>query len=514
MALGEGCPAAYARLEKLMHRRLGRECLYVPSCRLGLYVALRHWCPPGGRVLMSPVNDDVIFFVVLAAGLRPVQAPLKAEDGSIDLAAVPAGLWRGLSAVLTTNLYGNPDLAPELRARCDLLGIPLLEDAAHAIGSEVAGRPVGGFGDASVFSLSKHTGAKTGGFLAIADPALRAGLERARDELLEPGRLSAEIAYALRPYAEAGVRGLRLVTAARATLRLLGLQERDGIRMELRPGALKQALSARTPVLADFHSWVRVDMHDYRLRPGGLRLRRTHRLLTRLDDTLAAYRAGAARLLATRWARPGPGPVQPLFRVPLLVADRDAAIAALARHRMTVGYLYDPPLDAYAGEVFTDPSPAPEGATWFARHALPVDPLEADRVIRALTASDTRPAARDGSAAGRPPGPGAATGAGGGSDHAAGPHPAAGRPAATRAGRSPGRSGTGGAEPADDHIGRPPPTPVLPEPPRRAPTQLGSPPAATGPDSGSAAGRSPGRTTTPAQSDGPGRDVGQGEGRG
>ncbi|MEU9011446.1 DegT/DnrJ/EryC1/StrS family aminotransferase [Streptomyces sp. NPDC048479] len=384
-----------------MGRRLGRECLYVPSCRIGLYVALRHWCPPGGRVLMSPVNDDVIFFVVLAAGLRPVQAPLNAEDGSIDTAAVADSVWRGLSAVITTNLYGNPDPVPELRAHCDRLGIPLIEDAAHAIGSEVAGRPVGTFGDASVFSLSKHTGAKTGGFLAVADPALRSTLERARDELLEPARLSAEIAYGLRPYAEAGVRGLRLVRAARATQRLLGLEEREDIRMELRPGELKQAMST-APALADFHSWIRVDMHDYRLRPGGLRLRRTERLLTRLDGRLAAHRAGTRRLYATEWAPARPGPVQPLFRVPLLVEDRDAAIAALARHRITVGYLYDPPLDTYAGEVFTDPSPVPDRAAWFARHALPVDPLRADQVISVLTELRARPAPPPGAEAAPP----------------------------------------------------------------------------------------------------------------
>ncbi|MEW5632339.1 DegT/DnrJ/EryC1/StrS family aminotransferase, partial [Streptomyces hydrogenans] len=89
----------------------------------------------------------------------------------LDPAAVPDAVWSGLSAVLTTNLYGNPDPAPALRERCDRLGIPLLEDAAHAIGSTVGGRPVGAWGDAAVFSLSKHTGAKTGGFLAVADPA-------------------------------------------------------------------------------------------------------------------------------------------------------------------------------------------------------------------------------------------------------------------------------------------------------------------------------------------------------
>ncbi|MFD9286974.1 DegT/DnrJ/EryC1/StrS family aminotransferase [Streptomyces sp. NPDC060030] len=397
MAHGENGPADRAvagALEAAMRTRLGRECLYVPSCRLGLYVALRHWCEPGGKILMSPVNDDVILFVVLAAGLRPVQAPLSASDGSIDVDAVPDSVWNGLSGVLTTNLYGNPDPARRLRERCDRLGVPLIEDAAHAIGSFTDGAPVGSFGDAAVFSLSKHVGAKAGGFLAVADPALRTPLEQARDALLDPARLTAELAYTVRPYAEAAVRGLRLAPAAWWALRLLGLQEREDIRMPLRPGELRRALGA-APSLTALHSWVGVDMHDYRIAPGRARLRRIQHLLAGLDGRLAAHRAGTERLLATRWApRALTGsPVQPLFRVPLLVADRDAAVAALARRRVTVGYLYDPPLDTYAGERFTDPSPSPAGAARFARHALPVDPLRAGPVIETLASAGIRPLA-------------------------------------------------------------------------------------------------------------------------
>lgn len=423
-----------------MRARLGRECVYVPSCRFGLFVALRHWCPPGGRVLMSPVNDDVIFFVVLAAGLRPVQAPLNPLDASIDVDAVPDDLWGSLSAVLTTNLYGNPDDAPRLRAKCDASGIVLFEDGAHAIGSEVGGRPVGAWGDASVFSLSKHVGAKAGGFLSCADPGLRGALEKTCEDLLLPGRLTAELAYTVRPYAEAAVRGLRLRRAAWATMRRLGLTEREGIRMPLRPGALARAVGA-APDLTASDSWVRVDMHDYRLRSGNLRLGRIGRGLDRLDGVLAACRAGTEQLLSTPWARPlprggtkaageaglrveasgdspgagqGSGPQavaravrrpvapiapvvvrrnpQPLFRVPLFVADRDAAIAALARRDIVVGYLYDPPLDDYAGADFTDLSPDPRGARWFARHALPVDPLRARQVVDVLEESGARPA--------------------------------------------------------------------------------------------------------------------------
>ncbi|MET9820356.1 MULTISPECIES: DegT/DnrJ/EryC1/StrS family aminotransferase [Streptomyces] len=410
MAMGEAGPVSVRdgspprrRLEATMRERLGRECVYVPSCRFGLYAALRHWCPPGGRVLMSPVNDDVILFVVLAAGLRPVQAPLDPSDASIDVDAVPEEVWGSLSAVLTTNLYGNPDPAPRLRARCDALGIPLFEDAAHAIGSEVGGRPVGAWGDASVFSLSKHVGARAGGILAVADPGLRDALEKSCDGLLLPRRATAELAYAVRPYAEAAVRGLRLRGAAWATMRLLGLTEREEIRMPLRPGALARA-AASAPGLDAHDPWVRVDMHDYRLRGGRFRLGRVGRRLDRLDGVLAGCRAGTELLLSTRWAKPavrkgaggrpadGAGGAQPLFRVPLLVADRDAAVRALARRGIVVGYLYDPPLDDYAGADFTDPSPAPEGARWFARHALPVDPLRARAAVAALEESGVRPA--------------------------------------------------------------------------------------------------------------------------
>ncbi|CAL9456046.1 UDP-4-amino-4-deoxy-L-arabinose--oxoglutarate aminotransferase [Streptomyces sp. enrichment culture] len=398
MAIGEAGPGSARpgvqprELEQTLRARLGRESVYMPSCRLGLYVALRHWCPPGGRVLMSPVNDDVIFFVVLAAGLRPVQAPLNPFDASLDVDAVPDDVWGSLSAVLTTNLYGNPDPAPGLRARCASLGIPLIEDAAHAIGSETGGRPVGAWGDASVFSLSKHVGAKAGGMLAVADPGLADAFRAARDDLLLPRRVRSELAYAVRPYAEAVVRRLGLRRAAWATLRLLGLTEREGIRMPLRPEELSRAAHA-APDLGAHDSWVRVDLHDYRLEPGPVRLGRIGRRLARLDGILAAHRAGTERLLASRWARPpADGTVQPLFRVPLLVADRDAATAALARRGIVVGYLYDPPLDDYAGPGFTDPSPAPEAARWFARHALPVDPLRAREALDALQRSGVPPA--------------------------------------------------------------------------------------------------------------------------
>ena len=78
-----------SRLHAAAEERTGCPCLVVRSGRLALYLALRHWFHPGDRLLMSPITDDVVLFVVLAAGLRPVAAPVSPWTGNIEVAAVP-----------------------------------------------------------------------------------------------------------------------------------------------------------------------------------------------------------------------------------------------------------------------------------------------------------------------------------------------------------------------------------------------------------------------------------------
>ncbi|MGW0188402.1 DegT/DnrJ/EryC1/StrS family aminotransferase [Streptomyces sp. NPDC003362] len=379
-----------SRLAAAMTRRLGRECVYTPSARLALYLALRRWCRPGARVLMSPVNDDVILFVVLAAGLRPVQAPVNVWDGNIDPDAVPDSTWRTVDAVLTTNLYGMPDRVVELRRRCDALGIPLIEDAAHAIGTHVDGQPVGTFGTAAAFSLSKHVAAMAGGFLAVGDARTRRELELLRDDLLVPRRLRADLATTLRPLARSTVRTLHLVRPVWRSMQRLGLLERDDFRMALHAPRLTGS-ARHAPSLTAYEPWVRVDLHDYRARHGALLRGQLGLRLARLDGDLDRRRAGVSLLSGTAWSSPAlrgltaHDGLVPLFRVPLLVHDRDALVERLVNHGVVTGYVYDPPLDDYAGAEFADPSPDPSAARWFASHVLPADPLLARRITGALT---------------------------------------------------------------------------------------------------------------------------------
>ena len=160
--------------------------------------------------------------------------------------------------------------------------------------------------------------------------------------------------------------------------------------MPLRPDELHRAVAAG-PGLDRFESWVRVDRAQYRLPASVFLLREVLLRLRRLEADRARRIEEVARLRALPNVAPAvrQGDPEPLFRVPLLVPDRDHALARLERHVLGTGYIYDPPLDDYAGPAFAEPSLAPDAARRWARAVLPVDPLEAEKVMRWM-----RPSAR------------------------------------------------------------------------------------------------------------------------
>ena len=64
-------------IEATLETRTSRACVFMPSGRFAMHVAFRLLLSPGDRVLMSPLEDDTVFVGALAAGLRPVMAPVS-----------------------------------------------------------------------------------------------------------------------------------------------------------------------------------------------------------------------------------------------------------------------------------------------------------------------------------------------------------------------------------------------------------------------------------------------------
>jgi dTDP-4-amino-4,6-dideoxygalactose transaminase len=84
------------------------------------------------------------------------QLVLDELDRRAAASALPA-------AVITVDLYGQCADHDPIASRCRELGIPLIEDAAEALGATYRGRPAGSLGDIGVFSFNGNKVITTSG---------------------------------------------------------------------------------------------------------------------------------------------------------------------------------------------------------------------------------------------------------------------------------------------------------------------------------------------------------------
>jgi len=177
--------AAVRELEQAVARSLGvAECVAVSSCTSGLMLVER-CLDLRGRVIVPSFTFFATAHSLLWNGLEPVLVDCDPHTWNIDPACVRRALDRlpGVSAILAVHVFGNPAATEELEQIAREAGVRLIFDAAHGFGAWRSGRPVGGFGDAEVFSLSptKLLVAGEGGLITTRDPDLARRLRAARN---------------------------------------------------------------------------------------------------------------------------------------------------------------------------------------------------------------------------------------------------------------------------------------------------------------------------------------------
>lgn len=153
------------------------------NCTAGLMLTLQA-LGARGPVVMPSFTFAASAHAVHWAGGTPVWAEIRREDLTLDpVDAAEQVAASGAVAMTATHIYGTPCQVEALQQVADDAGIPLLYDAAHALGSRRGGTPIGRFGAAEVFSMSptKVTTAGEGGLVATADPELAARLKIGRD---------------------------------------------------------------------------------------------------------------------------------------------------------------------------------------------------------------------------------------------------------------------------------------------------------------------------------------------
>lgn len=145
----------------------GSSALYLAVAALGL--------PPGSEVVVPSFTWVACAHSVIAAGLQPVFADVDVETQNVDVEAVERVLTPKTAAVMVVHYAGRPARVDEISR----LGLPIIEDAAHAIDSKLGGTACGALGRIGIFSFDsvKNLATPDGGGVATGDPDL---LERVK----------------------------------------------------------------------------------------------------------------------------------------------------------------------------------------------------------------------------------------------------------------------------------------------------------------------------------------------
>jgi dTDP-3-amino-3,4,6-trideoxy-alpha-D-glucose transaminase len=153
-----------------------RYCVGVGNGTDALSLTLRAWgIGAGDEVLVPALTSIATWMAVAGVGARPVPVDVDEQTLGIDPQSLEDALSPRARAVIPVHLYGTPVDMDAVSAVARGHGLRILEDAAHAHGARLNGRPVGALGDAAAFSFypTKNLGAVgDGGAIVTDDEAL------------------------------------------------------------------------------------------------------------------------------------------------------------------------------------------------------------------------------------------------------------------------------------------------------------------------------------------------------
>ncbi len=162
-----------SRLETEFAELLGYPfALAVNSCSSAIFLALKALgLEAGARVLIPAFTFAAVPSAVLHAGCEPVLVNVG-DDYRIRIEDFEAKLFGGVRAVIISHMRGHTSDMDAILALCEARGIPVIEDAAHSLGTTWSGRLVGTMGRIGCFSFQSYKliNAGEGGMLVTRDP--------------------------------------------------------------------------------------------------------------------------------------------------------------------------------------------------------------------------------------------------------------------------------------------------------------------------------------------------------
>ena len=201
---------------------------------------------PGDEVILPAQTFIATGLVVLMQAAVPVFADIDACTGNISPASIRERITPRTKAIIMVHWGGYPCDIDEINRIGREQGIAVIEDAAHALGAQHRGRPVGAISRFTAFSFqaTKHLTTGDGGALCCLDPteaaAARArrwfGIDRSQVRANAIGAREADISelgfkYHMNDIAAAvGLGNLEEFPARLARRRAIAARYREGLR--------------------------------------------------------------------------------------------------------------------------------------------------------------------------------------------------------------------------------------------------------------------------------------------
>lgn len=152
-----------------------RYALAVASCSAALFLSMKALdLPEGARVLVPAFTFAAVPSSVLHAGCVPVLCEVG-ENYRLDMEDFARRLPE-CDAVLISHMRGHTSDMDAIMAQAEAAGVPVIEDAAHSLGTTWNGRKIGTLGRIGCFSFQSYklVNAGEGGILVTDDPDLLA----------------------------------------------------------------------------------------------------------------------------------------------------------------------------------------------------------------------------------------------------------------------------------------------------------------------------------------------------
>lgn len=168
--------------EENMQNYLGcKKAVGLTSCTGGLHIALAALgIGPNDEVIVPAYTFVASAHVALWLGAKPVLVDVEKDTFNIDPKKIEEAITKKTKAIIPVHFAGHSCDMDKIMQIAKKHNLYVVEDAAHAIGTDYKGKKIGNFGDATVFSfyVTKTITTAEGGMVVTNNEELGKKLKR------------------------------------------------------------------------------------------------------------------------------------------------------------------------------------------------------------------------------------------------------------------------------------------------------------------------------------------------